>query len=152
PMEGAVRFFEAAGPRGSLELVGQEILELIRSGAAPERIGVVCPSVERLRAPLETAFGALGIPHGVEAPRRLAQTAYGQSRLSLLRYAWLGGGRRELFGYIRSPYSGLTRSHADYVEGRLRGRAIAVPERVEAEVEALRGARLPVVDALRAAR
>src|SRR5262249_61625600 len=62
PIEGAVRFLEAAGPRGSLELVGQEILELIRSGTAPERIGVVCPSVERLRAPLETAFGTLGIP------------------------------------------------------------------------------------------
>jgi ATP-dependent helicase/nuclease subunit B len=151
PIEGAVRFFEGAGPRGSLELVGQEILELIRGGTAPERIGVVCPSVERLRAPLETAFGTLGIPCGVEVPLRLAQTAYGQSLLSLLRYAWLGGGRRELFGYIRSPYSGLTRSHADYVEGRLRGRAIATPERVEAEVEALRGARLPVVDALRAA-
>jgi ATP-dependent helicase/DNAse subunit B len=152
PIEGAVRFLEGAGARGALELVAQEILELVRGGMEPERIGIVCPSVERLRAPLETAFATLGIPHSVEAPLRLGQTAYGQALLSLLRFAWLGGGRRELFGYVRSPYSGLARSHADYVEGRLRGRAIAAPERVEAEVEALRGARLPVVDALRDGR
>jgi ATP-dependent helicase/nuclease subunit B len=150
PIEGAVRFFEGAGPRGSLELVGHEILELIRGGTAPERIGVVCPSVDRLQAPLETAFGALGIPYAAEAPTRLEAAPYGRTLLSLLRYAWLGGGRRDLFGYVRSPYSGLARSHADYVEGRLRGRAISQPERVDAEVEALRGARLPVVDALRA--
>jgi ATP-dependent helicase/DNAse subunit B len=152
PIEGAVRLFEGAGTRGALELVGQEILELVRTGTEPERIGIVCPSLERLRAPIETAFATLGIPHVVEAPLRLGQTAYGQALLSLLRFAWLAGGRRELFGYVRSPYSGLARSHADYVEGRLRGRAIAAPERVEAEVEALRGARLPVVDALRADR
>jgi ATP-dependent helicase/nuclease subunit B len=152
PIEGAVRFFEGAGTRGALELVGQEILELVRGGIEPERIGIVCPAIERLRAPLETAFATLGIPHVVEAPLRLGQTTYGQALLSLLRFAWLAGGRRDLFGYVRSPYSGLARSHADYVEGRLRGRAIAVPERVEAEVEALRGARLPVVDALRAER
>ncbi|MGZ8695091.1 MAG: PD-(D/E)XK nuclease family protein [Gaiellaceae bacterium] len=149
PIEGAVRLFEGAGPRGSFELVGQEILELIRGGMAPERIGVICPSVERLQAPLETAFGALGIPYAAEAPIRLEAAPYGHALVSLLRFAWLGGGRRELFGYVRSPYSGLARSHADYVEGRLRGRGIASPARVEAEVEALRGARLPVVDALR---
>jgi ATP-dependent helicase/DNAse subunit B len=151
PIEGAIRFFEGAGPRGALELVGEEILQLVRAGWAPESIGIVCPSPERLRAPLETAFGALGIPLAIEAPLRLTGAAYGRALVALLRFAWLGGGRRELFAYLRSPYSGLTRSHADYVEGRLRGRGIASPERVEAETEALRGARLPVVDALREA-
>ncbi len=151
PIEGAVRFFEGAGVRGALELVGEEIISLLRAGWAPDSIGVVCPSPERIRAPLETAFGCLGIPHTVEAPERLPATAYGRALVSLLRVAWLGAGRRELFAYMRSPYSGLARSHADYVEGRLRGRGIASPERVESETEALRGARLSALDALREA-
>ncbi len=152
PIEGAVRFFEGAGTRGTLELVGEEILQLVRSGTAPEQIGVVCPSLERLRTPLETALVTLGVPYAVDAPQRLGQTPYGQALLALLRFAWLGGGRRDLFVFLRSPYSGLARSSADYVEGRLRGRAITAPERVEHEMEALRGARLPVLDALREER
>jgi hypothetical protein len=38
PIEGAVRFFEAAGTRGALELVAEELLELLRSGVAAEAI------------------------------------------------------------------------------------------------------------------
>src|SRR5919198_821708 len=47
PIDGALRFFEAAGTRGALELVGEELLTLIRGGVAPEWIGIVCPSLER---------------------------------------------------------------------------------------------------------
>src|SRR4029079_9633706 len=43
PIDGAVRFFEGAGARGALELVGEELLSLLRAGTAAERIGVVCP-------------------------------------------------------------------------------------------------------------
>src|SRR5581483_5358842 len=109
--DGAVRFLEGAGARGAVELVADEILELIRSGAAPEQIAVVCPSLERFRAVLETAFG--------------------HALLSLLRYAWLGAGRPELYAFMRSPFSGLRREHVDFLEGRLRGRAVRSRERVE---------------------
>jgi ATP-dependent helicase/DNAse subunit B len=151
PLDGALRFFEGAGTRGALELVGEEILELVRDGTPPERIGVVCPSLERWRAPVETAFETLSIPFALEGPLRLPQTAFGRALLALLRFAWLDGDRRPLFAYLRSPYSGLRRETVDFVEGRLRGRAIATPERVEAEAEALRGARIPALDAVRAA-
>jgi ATP-dependent helicase/nuclease subunit B len=148
-LEGAIRFFEGAGMRGALELVGEEILHLLREGAAPDQIGVVVPSSDRWRAPLETAFATLGIPYAIDSPTRLPHTPFGQALLALLRFAWAGAGRAELFRYLRSPYSGLRRGSVDFVEGRLRGRAISTPDRVEEELEALREARLPALDALR---
>jgi ATP-dependent helicase/DNAse subunit B len=151
PLEGAIRFFEGAGSRGTLELVGETVLELLRAGTAPGEIGVVVPSLERWRGPIDTAFGTLGVPYAVDAPLRFGQTAFGQALLALLRFAWSGAERAELFRYLRSPYSGLKRSSVDFVEGRLRGRAIAAAGRVEEELESLREARLPALDAVRAA-
>ncbi|MBA2475482.1 MAG: hypothetical protein H0V40_05955, partial [Actinobacteria bacterium] len=151
-LEGAVRWLEGAGARGLLELVAEEVLELLRAGAPADQIAVVCPSLDRIRAPLETAFGTLGIPYALEGTARLARTSYGHALLSLLRFAWGGGGRRELYAFLRSPYSGFTRAHADFLEGRLRGRAVHTAERVEEETVRLRGQPLPALDALRAAR
>jgi ATP-dependent helicase/nuclease subunit B len=150
-LDGSVRFLEGAGLRGTLELVADEILALLRDGTPAEEIAVVCPSLERWRAPLDTAFGTLGVPYGLEGRLRLGQTPFGQALLSLLRYAWLEGGRRDLFAFLRSPYSGLTRAHADFLEGRLRGRGVTEPPRVEEEIGKLRGQPLPHLDVVRSA-
>jgi len=150
-LDAAVRFLEGAGARGALELVGEELLELIRSGVRPEQIALVAPSVDAWRGPLETVLGALEIPYAVESRVRLGATPIGHALLQLLRYAWGDVGRRELFAFLRSPYSGLGRSSVDYVEGRLRGRAIHTPARVEEEAEKLREAPVPALAELRAA-
>ena len=122
------------------------------SGVEPEQIGLICPSLERWQAPLETAFGTLGVPYALEAYVRFDRTAFGQALLSLLRFGWLGGGRADLYAFLRSPYSGLTRQNVDFLEGRLRGRAVQTPERVEEETMRLRdGQPLPVLEALRGA-
>ncbi len=149
PIGSAVRFLAGAGMRGTLELVGDELLGALREGVAPEQVAVVVPSVERYRAPLETVFGGLGIPYSVEAPIRLALTPLGHAFSSLLRFAWGGGGRRELYAFLRSPYSGIARSGVDFVEGRLRGRAVDTPARVEEETERLREAPLVALRELR---
>src|SRR5207244_1576425 len=152
PIHGAVRLFEGAGTRGALERVAEEVLEVIRGGTAPERIAGVCPSIERWQAPLETAFATLGVPYAIESRLRLDRTPYGQALLSLLRFAWLGGGRRDLYAYLRSPYSGLRRTNVDFLEGRLRGRAVESAERVEEETIRLRdGKPLPALEAIRSA-
>src|SRR6478672_4793082 len=67
PAEGAIRFLEGAGTRATLELVADEVLALLRGGSDPAQIAVVCPSLERVRAPLESAFGALGVPYALDA-------------------------------------------------------------------------------------
>jgi ATP-dependent helicase/nuclease subunit B len=149
PIDGTIRFFEGAGTRGALELVGEEILTLVRSGTAPERIGVVCPTSERWRAPLETALATLGVPFSVDGFVRLGHTDFGRPLADLLRFAWLGGDRNRLFGFLRSPYSGLARANVDFVEGRLRGRAISASDQVVEEAERLRGAPVPLLDVVR---
>lgn len=149
PLEGAVRFLEGAGSRGALELVADEILRLLRDGVAAEEIAVVCPSLERIRPALETAFGTMEISFAVEGRGRLAQTPFGHALLSVLRFLWQSEERRDLFAFLRSPYSGLQRAHADYLEGRLRGRGVR--SQVEEQVVRLRGQPLPVVDDVRAA-
>src|SRR2546423_1398180 len=150
-LDGSLRFLEGAGLRGTLELVAEEVLALLRAGTPPEEIGVVCPSLDRWRAALDTAFATLGVPYALEGRVRLGQTPFGQALLSLLRYAWLDGERRDLFSFLRSPYSGLPRKHADFLEGRLRGRAVTAQGRIEEEVLKLREQPLPHLDALRAA-
>ncbi|MGZ8717530.1 MAG: hypothetical protein ACXWYO_10510, partial [Gaiellaceae bacterium] len=87
PIDGAVRFFEGAGARGVLELVGEELLAVLRSGTPAENIGIVLPSVERWRAPLETALGTLGVPYALDGKVRLAQTPFGQALTAMLRFA-----------------------------------------------------------------
>jgi hypothetical protein len=149
-LDGAIRFLEGAGTRGTVELLASEIVALLRGGTAPERVGVVCESVDRWRAPLEGAFVQLAVPHAVEQGRSLGDTPIGRALISLLRYEWLGGSRGDLFSFLRSPFSGLERRSVDFLEGRLRGRAIADPARVEEESERLRGAPVAALLELRA--
>jgi ATP-dependent helicase/nuclease subunit B len=152
-LDGALRFIEGAGRRGTLERVAEELLALIRAGTRPEEIALVCPRVERYRAPIETALGSLGVPYAVEGQIRFDQTELGRALLSLLRFAWQGGERGDLYGFLRSPYSGLARASVDWIEGRLRGRAVETGERTEEETMRLRdGHPLPPLELLRKAQ
>ena len=141
PIEGAVRFLEASGSRAAFELVAEEALALLRQGVEAEEIAVICPSLERRRASLETAFSSYGLPYVLEGRVKLAQIPYGHALSGLLRFAWLGGERSDLFSFVRSPYSEVTRPSADFLEGRLRGRAVHSPGRIESELAALRNGR-----------
>ena len=152
-IDGALRFFEGAGRRGTLECVAEELLALIRGGTRPEEIALVCPRVEPYHASLETALGSLGVPYSIEGRIRFDQTELGRALLSLLRFAWQGGGRGELYGFLRSPYSGLARASVDWIEGRLRGRAVEAGDRTEEETMRLRdGHPLPPLELLRKAQ
>ena len=152
PIGGAIRFLEGAGARGTCELAADEALSLLRTGVPAEEIAFVCPTLDRWRAPLETALATLGIPFAVEGRARWAQTPFGHAAVSLLRFAWGDGGRAELFRFLRSPYSGLARAHVDYLEGRLRGRSVATAERVEEELERHRGKPLPILERVRSGK
>jgi ATP-dependent helicase/nuclease subunit B len=149
-LDGEIRFLEGAGMRGTLELVAEEALAAVRAGLLPEEIAVVCPSLDAMRIPLETAFASVGVPVALEGRVALRATPLGQSLLSLLRFAWLQGDRPQLYAHLRSPYAGIPRREVDWVEGKLRGRGVLGGERAVELTTELRGGRsLPLVELAR---
>ncbi len=147
---GAIRFLAGAGERGTLELVAEEVLALLRGGTPAEEIALVVPALDARRASLESVLQSFEIPYGIDAWLRFGATPLGQALLALLRFAWAEGGRRELYTFLRSPYSGVARASVDFAEGRLRGRAVVDAGRVEQETERLREAPLVALRELRA--
>ncbi len=151
-LDGSIRFLEGAGRRATYELVAETILHLVADGTALEEIAVVCPSLDRSRAPIQTAFESLGIPFVVEGRTRLGATPFGQALLSLLRFAWSNGTRRDLYSFLRTPFGGLARPDVDFLEGRLRGRAVVRGDRTSEETTKLRNGRpLPLLELVHSA-
>ena len=146
PLDSSIRFLEGAGRRATLELVAETMLELVRDGLAPEEIAVVCPSLDRSRASIETAFGSLGVPIAIEAGRGSATTAFGQALLSLLRFAWSNGTRRELYAFLRTPYGGLAPPGRRLPRGPA-ARARSAPRRPHARGDDEAAHRPPAADA-----
>ena len=128
------------------------MLALLRDGTPAEQIALVVPSVERWRAPLETVFATLGIPYAIDGRGCACRRRRSATRCSRCSASpGPAAGARELYAFLRSPYSGIARSSVDFAEGRLRGRAVSAPDRVEAETERLREAPLVPLRELRAA-
>ena len=125
PIDGAVRFLEGAGH-------ARHARARRRRGAraAPRRHA---GRGDRARRARRSSAGARRSRRcsrrsasriAIEARLRLAATPLGHALLSLLRFAWVGGGRRELYAFLRSPYSGIARG-----ERRLRRGPAARPRR-----------------------
>ena len=142
--DGSIVLLEACGVRGVADQVAFESLQLIRDGMAAEQIAVLVADTGRWRLAAESAFRALAVPVDVDAPVALGETALGQALFGLLRFAWFGGERGDLFRFLRSPFAGVPRATVDYAEGRLRGRGARLHDEVQGLLEELEYQRLLV--------
>src|SRR5205085_3088126 len=118
PATDVVRLLAAGGIRGEIELVGAEILGLLRSGTRPGDVAVVFRDPRRYAALASHVFDTYGIPYSVDRRIPLGHTALGRGLLALIRCA-RGGTATDLLAYLRTP-------------GRLRNPMLA--DRLEAAV------------------
>ena len=144
PADGSIVLLEACGVRGVADQVAGEALELVRGGMPAEQVAVLTSDPSAWRLSLEAAFAAVGLPVDVDARIGFGDTAFGQALLGLLRFAWFGGDRDDLFAFLRTPFAGVPRATVDYAEGRLRGRGALLHDDVKLTLEELEYTRLLV--------
>ena len=152
PEDASVTFLEVAGGRAEADLVVADVAAALRAGTEAGRIAIVTPRDPVGWPELAEALRRAGIPHVMERSTSVGRTAFGFALDHLMRFAWDADAvRRDLFSFLRSPWSGLPRRRVDFVEGRLRGRAINEAPGVEASVTELLGGGLQAVELLRSA-
>src|SRR3954470_1267284 len=121
---GAVRLLEAGGERAEAELVGAEVLELMRDGVAPEDIAVLVRGAGGAEL-FAQVLRAYGIPVGHARRVQLARTRLGAGVLAAARAAGPGGRAADLLAWLRTPGMALAPEAADELDAWVRRREIA---------------------------
>ena len=99
---GAVRLLEAGGERAEAEIVGAEVLELMRDGVAAEDIAVLVRG-SATAALFAQVLGTYGIRVGWSRRVPLARTRLGAGVLAGARAALPGGTVEDLLAWLRTP-------------------------------------------------
>src|SRR3954468_853101 len=97
---GAVRLLEAGGERAEAEIVGAEVLELMRDGVAAEDIAVLVRGTGTA-ALFAQVLGTYGIPVAWSRQVPLARTRLGAGVLAGARAALPGGRADDLLAWLR---------------------------------------------------
>jgi PD-(D/E)XK nuclease superfamily len=120
---GAVRLLEAGGERAEAELVGAEILELMREGVAPADIAVLVRGSDAARL-VEQVLVGYGLPVAHERRAPLARTRLGAGVLAFARAALPGGRAQDLVTWLRTPGRLPSPEPADALDAAVRKRAV----------------------------
>ena len=121
---GAVRLLEAGGERAEAELVGAEVLELMRDGVEPEDVAVLVRG-EGPAALFAQVLEAYGIPVAHVRRVRFSATRLGAGVLAYARAALPGGSASDLLAWLRTPGRLATPAAADALDALVRRREVA---------------------------
>src|SRR5215218_1971304 len=121
---GAVRLLEAGGERAEAEIVGAEVLELMRDGVAPEDIAVLVRGAGGAEL-FAQVLRAYGIPVGHARRVPLARTRLGAGVLAGVRAALPGGRAADLLAWMRTPGMPGAPEAADELDARVRRSEVA---------------------------
>jgi RecB family exonuclease len=147
--DGGVRLLEVAGAAGEARVVAAETARALRAGTQPDDLLIVLPTGDAAHGALAAALSALEVPYALDTQAPLPQTPIGHAVSGLCRYAWLRGGRDDLFAWLRSPASGLARPRVDEWDGRVRGQGRREPVDIDVFLREQGVRPLAAVDQLR---
>jgi PD-(D/E)XK nuclease superfamily len=103
PPNGAVRLLEAGGERAEAELVGAEVLELMRQGIDAADIAVLLRGDAATTALFAQVLAGYGIPVSHDRRQLLARTRLGAGVLAGARAALPDGTAADLLTWLRTP-------------------------------------------------
>ncbi len=116
----AVRAHAAGGERAEVELVGADVLTLLRDGTPPGEVAVVFRDPSRYASVVEQVFDAYGIPFSIDRAVPFSHTGLGRGLLALLRCATGAGSADDLLTWLRTPGKLDQPERADELEAAVR--------------------------------
>ena len=114
-----VRLLVASGRRNEAELVGSEVVGLLREGVSPDDIVVMARRVAPWRRVIGQVFRSYGIPHQFDAEAPLFETGLGQAFAQGIRGV-ASADLAPLLAYLRCSYHACAHAEVDALEVGLR--------------------------------
>ena len=143
-----MRLLEAGGERAEAELVGAEVLELMREGMAAAEIAVLVRGSDAARL-VEQVLVGYDIPVAHERRSALGRTRLGAGVLAFARAALPGGRAEDVLAWLRTPGRLPAPEAADALEAAGAQRGVESARTARAIWEAdLGGAPLTALDEL----
>jgi len=126
---GAIRLLEAGGERAEAELVGAEVLELMRKGIEPRDIAVLLRGDAATTALVAQVLTGYGIPVSHDHRLPFRRTRLGAGVLAGARAALPDGRAGDLLTWLRTPGRLEDPAAADRLEVRVRRRELRTAAR-----------------------
>ncbi|MDO9557668.1 MAG: PD-(D/E)XK nuclease family protein [Coriobacteriia bacterium] len=117
---GAVILSEAWGAEAEAARIAREVQDALADGVVPGEVAVVFRDPLRHVDGIRSAFKDVGIAAEYDLYMLVSSTGYGRALGQLLSFFCVGGERRDLIGFLRTPYVDVAHDRLDEFDARMR--------------------------------